>query len=79
MAAHARLQLGLDYFDPMSAGNDRTALWIVENRAGSVVACRSRPLAARSNQVANWLRRTTSALRLLGACHSSATMPANGK
>jgi acetyl-CoA synthetase len=45
----------LDYFDPMAAGNERTALWIVEE---SGAECRRSfaALAARSNQVANWLR-----------------------
>ena len=45
----------LDYFDPLAAGNDRTALWIVD------VAGETRrsfaELAAGSNRVANHLRR----------------------
>src|SRR5678815_1421669 len=45
----------LDYFDPMAAGNDRPALWIVEE-SGRECRLSFAALAARSNQVANWLR-----------------------
>ena len=45
----------LDYFDPMAAGNDRPALWIVEE-TGEECRLSFAALAARSNQVANWLR-----------------------
>ena len=45
----------LDYFDPMAAGNENTALWIVEE-SGEECRLSFAALAARSNQVANWLR-----------------------
>jgi acetyl-CoA synthetase len=45
----------LDYFDPMAAGNDRPALWIVEE-SGQECRLSFAALASRSNQVANWLR-----------------------
>src|SRR5512132_1191344 len=45
----------LDYFDPMAEGNDRPALWIVEE-SGQACRVSFAALAARSNQVANWLR-----------------------
>ena len=46
----------LDYFDPMAAGNERPALWIVEESGGDTFRLSFAALAARSNQVANWLR-----------------------
>ena len=45
----------LDYFDPMAVGNDNPALWIVEE-SGEECRLSFAALAARSNQVANWLR-----------------------
>ena len=45
----------LDYFDPMAAGNENLALWIVE-QTGEERRMSFAALAARSNQVANWLR-----------------------
>jgi acetyl-CoA synthetase len=45
----------LDYFDPMAAGNGNPALWIVEE-SGEECRLSFAALAARSNQVANWLR-----------------------
>jgi len=45
----------LDYFDPMAAGNERPALWIAEE-SGDTFRLSFAALAARSNQVANWLR-----------------------
>jgi acetyl-CoA synthetase len=46
----------LDYFDPMAAGNPRTALWIVDER-GCETRLTFAQLAERSNRVANFLRR----------------------
>jgi len=45
----------LDYFDPMAVGNENLALWIVEE-SGEEHRMSFAALAARSNQVANWLR-----------------------
>jgi len=45
----------LDYFDPMAVGNENPALWIVEE-SGEECRLSFAALAARSNQVANWLR-----------------------
>ena len=45
----------LDYFDPMAIGNQDCALWIVEE-SGEECRLSFDALAARSNQVANWLR-----------------------
>src|SRR6516165_11796649 len=45
----------LDYFDPMATGNDAPALWIVEED-GTESRRSFAAMAARSNQVANWLR-----------------------
>jgi acetyl-CoA synthetase len=45
----------LDYFDPMAIGNENPALWIVEE-SGEECRLSFAALAARSNQVANWLR-----------------------
>jgi acetyl-CoA synthetase len=45
----------LDYFDPMAAANENPALWIVEE-SGEECRLTFAALAARSNQVANWLR-----------------------
>ncbi|MEV6670565.1 AMP-binding protein [Streptomyces sp. NPDC051162] len=45
----------LDWFDSIAAGNDRTALWIVEED-GSEARLSFDALRRRSDQVANWLR-----------------------
>jgi acetyl-CoA synthetase len=45
----------LDWFDRIAAGNDRTALWIVE-QDGSERRISFERMSLRSNQVANWLR-----------------------
>ncbi|HNJ50675.1 MAG TPA: AMP-binding protein, partial [Accumulibacter sp.] len=45
----------IDYFDAMAAGNDRRALWVV-NEDGSEQTRSFAQMSARSNQVANWLR-----------------------
>jgi acetyl-CoA synthetase len=45
----------LDYFDVMAAGNDRPALWVV-NEDGSEQKMSFADMSRRSNQVANWLR-----------------------
>jgi acetyl-CoA synthetase len=45
----------LDWFDAIAAGNDRPALWIVE-QDGSEQKISYEHLSRRSNQVANWLR-----------------------
>jgi len=45
----------LDYFDPMAAGNDKPALWIVDEGGGETKVSFGE-MAARSNQVANYLR-----------------------
>ena len=45
----------LDHFDTMAAGNDNVGLWIVEE-SGEEHRLSFATLAARSNQVANWLR-----------------------
>ena len=50
-----RFNWALDYFDPMAAENDAPALWIVDEEGGDEKIS-FRELAARSNQVANWLR-----------------------
>ncbi|MFI9380421.1 AMP-binding protein [Kutzneria sp. NPDC052558] len=45
----------LDWFDTIAAGNQRPALWIVE-QDGSERRISFEQMAKRSNQVANWLR-----------------------
>jgi acetyl-CoA synthetase len=45
----------LDWFDVLAAGNDRPALWIVEED-GSEQRFSFAEMAERSNRVANWLR-----------------------
>ncbi|MFK3737031.1 AMP-binding protein [Massilia sp. TN1-12] len=45
----------LDFFDVQAAGNDTPALWVVEED-GSERTLSFAEMAARSNQVANWLR-----------------------
>jgi acetyl-CoA synthetase len=47
----------LDWFDVIAQGNDRPALWIVEQDGAETVLSFAQ-LSARSNQVANWLRET---------------------
>ncbi|MFO0965863.1 MAG: AMP-binding protein [Gemmataceae bacterium] len=46
---------GLDYFDPMARGNERPALWIVDE-AGDETRLSFGQLSERSNRVANYLR-----------------------
>src|SRR5665213_3251934 len=50
-----RFNCALDYFDVMAAGNQRPALWIV-NEGGSEHKLSFAEMAARSNRVANHLR-----------------------
>jgi acetyl-CoA synthetase len=45
----------LDWFDTVAEGNDRTALWIVEED-GTELRISFREMAERSARVANWLR-----------------------
>lgn len=45
----------LDYFDRIAAGNEKPALWIVEESGEERKASFAR-MSTRSNQVANWLR-----------------------
>jgi acetyl-CoA synthetase len=45
----------LDWFDEIAKGNERPALRVIEADGGEQVRSFAR-LAARSNQVANWLR-----------------------
>ncbi|MDT3668861.1 MAG: AMP-binding protein [Aromatoleum sp.] len=45
----------LDYFDAMAQGNDKPALWIVEED-GCEAKLSFAEMSARSNRVANWLR-----------------------
>ncbi len=51
----ARFNWALDYFDRMAAGNDRPALWLVDE-SGAETKLSFADLARRSNQVANHLR-----------------------
>jgi acetyl-CoA synthetase len=51
-----RFNWALDYFDPMARGNDRPALWIVDE-SGSEIRLSFAEMAARSNRTANHLRR----------------------
>ncbi|MCK6408097.1 MAG: AMP-binding protein [Thauera sp.] len=46
----------LDYFDSMAKGNDNPALWIIEED-GSESKLSFAEMSARSNRVANWLRK----------------------
>ena len=50
-----RFNWALDYFDPMAAGNDRTALWVVDE-AGGKSKLSFAEMSVRSNRVANFLR-----------------------
>jgi acetyl-CoA synthetase len=50
-----RFNWALDYFDRIAAGNERTALWLVHEDAGEERISFA-ALAARSDQVANFLR-----------------------
>lgn len=51
-----RFNWALDYFDPYARGNDRPALWVV-NEGGGEWRFSFAELRARSNQVANWMRK----------------------
>ncbi|MGE0259809.1 MAG: AMP-binding protein [Alphaproteobacteria bacterium] len=50
-----RFNWGLDYFDPMARGNERTALWIVDEGGGEQKLSFAE-ISERSNRVANHLR-----------------------
>jgi len=50
-----RFNWALDHFDAMAKGNDRTALWVVDEGKGEVKLSFAE-LSRRSNQVANFLR-----------------------
>ncbi len=50
-----RFNWALDYFDPMARGNDRTALWIV-NEGGAETRLSFAEMADRSDRVANHFR-----------------------
>ncbi|HEY4366095.1 MAG TPA: AMP-binding protein [Steroidobacteraceae bacterium] len=52
----AEFNWALDYFDAIAAGNDNPALWVVEED-GREAKFSFAEMSARSNQVANWLRR----------------------
>ncbi len=51
----AEFNWALDYFDVMAAGNDRPALWVV-NEDGTEQKMSFSEMSKRSSQVANWLR-----------------------
>ncbi|MBH1938384.1 AMP-binding protein [Streptomyces sp. AV19] len=51
----ATFNWALDWFDPLARGNDRTALWIVEED-GTEAKSSFDALRRRSDQVARWLR-----------------------
>lgn len=51
-----RFNWALDYFDAYAKRNDRPALWVV-NEGGSESRLTFEELRARSNQVANWMRK----------------------
>ena len=51
----SRFNWALDYFDPMAAGNDRTALWIVDDDGAEFKASFAE-MRVRSNRAANFLR-----------------------
>src|SRR5258707_5771105 len=51
-----RFNWAVDYFDAMAKGNERPALWLVEE-GGVEIKLSFAALARRSNQVANYLRR----------------------
>ncbi len=53
--ALTRFNWALDYFDPMAAGNERTALWVVDE-SGAEQKLSFAELSERSNRVASWLR-----------------------
>src|SRR4051812_12621739 len=50
-----RFNWALDWFDVIAAGNDRPALWIVEED-GSESMISFREMSDRSDRVASWLR-----------------------
>ena len=51
----AEMNWALDYFDVIARGNDRTALWVV-NEDGSEAKASFAEMSERSNRVANFLR-----------------------
>ena len=52
---HETFNWALDWFDAIATGNDRTALWIIEDD-GTETRLSFAELAARSNALAAWLR-----------------------
>jgi len=67
----------LDWFDVIAAGNDRTALHIVEED-GTEAGLSFAEMSERSNRVANWLRAQGVAPRT-GSSSCSATRPSCGR
>ena len=55
-----------DWFDVIARGNDRTALWIVEEDGGEQ-KIRFAEMAERSDRVATWLRRRSASARATGS------------
>jgi acetyl-CoA synthetase len=51
----AEFNWALDWFDPLARGNDKPALWIVEQDGAESILSFDE-MARRSDQVANWLR-----------------------
>lgn len=51
-----RFNWALDYFDRMAYGNDRPALWIVDEAGGGEAKIPFFEMAERSSRIANWLR-----------------------
>jgi acetyl-CoA synthetase len=51
-----RFNWALDYFDRMAYGNDRPALWIIDEAGGGEAKISFAEMAERSGRVANWLR-----------------------
>ena len=77
-----RFNWALDYFDPMARGNQRPALWIVDDGGGEAKLSFAE-LAERSNRVANWLRglgvrRGDRLLLMLGNVRAAVGMHAGG-
>jgi hypothetical protein len=72
----AEFNWALDYFDPMAVGNESQALWIVEE-SGEECRLSFAHLAARSNQVANWLC-AHGVQQVIAFCSCLATRPRYG-
>ena len=62
-----RFNWALDYFDRMARGNDRPALWIV-NEGGGEHKLTFAEMAERSNRVANFLRGAGRARAATASC-----------